>query len=36
MRAIQRKIEKRTISKRYLAVVIGTIPEEELFIESYI
>ncbi len=36
MRAIQRKIEKRTISKRYLAVVLGTIPDDEIYIESYI
>jgi 23S rRNA pseudouridine1911/1915/1917 synthase len=36
MRALQAKIEKRTISKRYLAVVLGEIPESELYIESYI
>lgn len=36
MRELARKIERRTISKRYLAVVIGEIPENELSIESYI
>jgi 23S rRNA pseudouridine1911/1915/1917 synthase len=36
MWALQKKIEKRTISKRYLAVVIGEIHDPEIYIESYI
>lgn len=36
MWALQKKIEKRTISKRYLAVVLGEIKDPEIYIESFI
>lgn len=36
MWALQKKIEKRTISKRYLAVVVGEIRDPEIYIESFI
>jgi 23S rRNA pseudouridine1911/1915/1917 synthase len=36
MWALQKKIEKRTIAKRYLAVVIGEIRDPEIYIESFI
>jgi len=36
MWALQKKIEKRTISKRYLAVVAGEIKDPEIYIESFI
>lgn len=36
MWALQKKIEKRTISKRYLAVVVGEIQDPEIYIESFI
>ena len=36
MRALQRKIEKRTIKKTYLALVIWNIPDDTVYIESFI
>ena len=36
MRALQRKIEKRTIKKTYLALVVGNIGDDTVYIESFI
>lgn len=36
MHALQLKIEKRTINKTYLALVVGKVKEESGYIESYI
>lgn len=36
MHALQLKIEKRTIEKTYLALVLGKVAEENGYIESYI
>jgi 23S rRNA-/tRNA-specific pseudouridylate synthase len=36
MHALQLKIEKRTIEKTYLALVLGKVAEESGYIESYI
>jgi 23S rRNA pseudouridine1911/1915/1917 synthase len=36
MHALQLKMEKRTVSKTYLAVVYGIVPDESGYIESYI
>lgn len=36
MRSLQKKIEKRTIRKRYLTVVKGEIADPEIYIESFI
>ncbi|PID84057.1 RNA pseudouridine synthase [Candidatus Gracilibacteria bacterium] len=33
---LQRQLEKRTIHKKYLALVIGKIPEKNGYIESYV
>jgi 23S rRNA-/tRNA-specific pseudouridylate synthase len=36
MHALQLKIAKRTIEKTYLALVVGIVPDEVGYIESFI
>lgn len=36
MRALQKKMEKRTVEKKYLTVVVGEIPDPEIYIESFL